>query len=96
MRLVGPRPEDPRFLVFYRQEDLLVLSVPPGITGPSQLTFFNEEDILASDDDPETTYVRDVLPRKLAIDAHYASDHHLVGDLRILVRTALTALHRPG
>src|SRR5438874_1203967 len=55
MRLVGPRPEDPRFVALYRPEQKMrVLSVPPGITGPSQLLFFDEEALLRSAD-PETT-----------------------------------------
>jgi lipopolysaccharide/colanic/teichoic acid biosynthesis glycosyltransferase len=94
MRLVGPRPEDPRFVALYAPEERLVLSVCPGLTGPSQLTFFDEETILASAArDPELTYVRDILPRKLAIDLEYARRHDLAGDLRIMART-LTVLLR--
>jgi lipopolysaccharide/colanic/teichoic acid biosynthesis glycosyltransferase len=91
MRLVGPRPEDPRFVALYPPEQRHVLSVAPGITGPSQLTFFDEEELLRSSD-PEATYVREILPRKLAIDAAYA-EHHSIGlDVQILARTGLAAL----
>jgi lipopolysaccharide/colanic/teichoic acid biosynthesis glycosyltransferase len=93
MRLVGPRPEDPRFVALYAPDEQLVLSVCPGLTGPSQLTFFDEEAMLASASrDPETTYVRDILPRKLAIDLEYARQHDLGTDLVILVRTLRVVL----
>jgi lipopolysaccharide/colanic/teichoic acid biosynthesis glycosyltransferase len=93
MRLVGPRPEDPRFVALYAPEEQLVLSVCPGLTGPSQLTFFDEEAILESSSrDPESAYVRDILPRKLAIDLEYARQHHLAEDLRILARTFTVVL----
>jgi lipopolysaccharide/colanic/teichoic acid biosynthesis glycosyltransferase len=86
MSLVGPRPEDPRFVVLYTPEQRLVLSVRPGITGPSQLTFRHEQGLLANDD-PEASYVREILPRKLSMDLDYVRGRGLGGDLRILVRT---------
>jgi lipopolysaccharide/colanic/teichoic acid biosynthesis glycosyltransferase len=92
MSFVGPRPEDPRFVLGYTSEQRAVLSVRPGITGPSQLVFREEERLLDTDD-PETTYVRDILPRKLLIDLEYARRHNLIDDMRILV---LTLLSSPG
>jgi lipopolysaccharide/colanic/teichoic acid biosynthesis glycosyltransferase len=88
MSLVGPRPEDPRLVQRYSAEQLGVLSVRPGMTGPSQLVFRNEEDLLDTED-PETVYVREVLPRKLQIDLEYARRHNLPDDMRILFRTVL-------
>ena len=93
MGLVGPRPEDPRFLQYYRPEHHEVLSVRPGITGPAQLVFFDEEQLLGSFD-PETVYVLDVLPRKLSIDLEYARHHAFRDVLRILTCTVATALRR--
>lgn len=90
MSFVGPRPEDPRFVLRYTPEQRDVLSVRPGITGPSQLVFREEERLLDTDD-PETTYVRDILPRKLLIDLEYARRHNLLDDMRILVRTLLSS-----
>jgi lipopolysaccharide/colanic/teichoic acid biosynthesis glycosyltransferase len=91
MRLVGPRPEDPRFVALYEPYQLLVLSVCPGITGPSQLAFFDEEHVLAATD-AEAVYIRDILPRKLALDLEYARRHTLLQDLRILAQTLLVTL----
>jgi lipopolysaccharide/colanic/teichoic acid biosynthesis glycosyltransferase len=93
MSLVGPRPEDPRFLRHYAPQHRLVLSVRPGLTGPSQLAFFDEEQLLASSD-PEAAYVHDILPRKLSIDLEYARDHGLRQDLHILARTVVTTALR--
>ena len=91
MRLVGPRPEDPRYVALYEPHQLLVLSVCPGITGPSQLAFFDEEQLLA-EADAEAVYIRDILPRKLALDLDYARRHTLRQDLRILAQTLLVTL----
>ena len=86
MSLVGPRPEDPRFVALYDEEQRAILLVRPGITGPTQLRFRHEERMLTGPD-PEASYVRDVLPQKLAIDLEYVRHHTLPGDLRILLRT---------
>jgi len=86
MSLVGPRPEDPRFVALYDEEQRAILLVRPGITGPTQLRFRHEERMLVGPD-PEAIYVRELLPQKLAIDLEYVRHHTLLGDLRILVRT---------
>ena len=90
MSLVGPRPEDPRFVAHYTQEQREVLSVRPGISGLAQIEFRDEEQMLPADD-PERFYIREILPRKLAIDLHYVRHRSARGDLRILART-LTAM----
>jgi lipopolysaccharide/colanic/teichoic acid biosynthesis glycosyltransferase len=88
MSLVGPRPEDPRFVSLYTPEQRLVLGVRPGLTGPAQLTFRNEADLLSTDD-PEASYVRDILPRKLSIDLQYVRSRTPAGDARILAQTLM-------
>ena len=88
MALVGPRPEDPRFVALYGDADRAVLAVRPGLCGAAQLAFKNEERLLPADD-VEAAYVRDILPRKLAIDRAYVHDRSLGGDLAILGRSVL-------
>jgi lipopolysaccharide/colanic/teichoic acid biosynthesis glycosyltransferase len=94
MSLVGPRPEDPRFVANYSPADLEVLSVRPGITGSTQLAHRDEEQRLPADD-PEAAYVRDILPRKIAMDLAYVRGRSFVGDVLILIRTVGAAL-RPN
>src|SRR3954468_8860839 len=47
MRLVGPRPELEDFVRDFPDEYERILSVPPGLTGPSQLEYAWEGDVLA-------------------------------------------------
>ena len=54
MSLVGPRPDVPGFADQLTGDDRIILSIRPGITGPASIAFRNEEEILASVDDPET------------------------------------------
>ncbi len=91
MSLVGPRPEDPRFVAADDPAWRRVLSVRPGITGPTQLAFAGREAALLGGD-PERGYRERVLPEKLRSDLDYATGRSFAADLAILGRTALFAV----
>ena len=93
MSLVGPRPEDPHYVAMYDERQRRVLSVRPGITGPTAVAFRHEETLLAGSGDPESTYVTEVLPQKLELDLRYVETRSFRGDLAILIRT-LAAVFR--
>lgn len=95
MSLVGPRPEHPDYVKHYTAEQRLVLTVRPGMTGPTALAFIDEEQIL-SGGAAETTYLNDVMPQKLDLDLDYVRTATFGGDLRILLRTALLLVRRPA
>lgn len=87
MSLVGPRPEVRRYVEMYNPQQLEVLSVRPGITDYASLEYFSENELLASATDPEATYIREVMPAKLALNRKYISEAGLITDLRIIFRT---------
>jgi lipopolysaccharide/colanic/teichoic acid biosynthesis glycosyltransferase len=93
MLLVGPRPEDPRFVDLQDPLHQVVFTAMPGITGLTQLAFVDEGAML-DPGDPERHYREVILPRKLALDADYLRRRSLRLDLWILGRTVLTALGR--
>ncbi len=89
MSIVGPRPEVPRYVDRYPEAlRAAVLSVKPGITDDCSLDFRDESDWLARSADPERTYVDEILPIKLALQARYVEHAGLLTDLRIVGRTA--------
>lgn len=88
MSLVGPRPQVPRFVEHFDPSlRPLVLSVRPGITGPTTLHYRYEESLLADKPDREDYYIQKILPTKLAMDAHYVQTRSLRDDVRILGKT---------
>jgi lipopolysaccharide/colanic/teichoic acid biosynthesis glycosyltransferase len=89
MSLVGPRPEDPRFVDADDAAWSRVLSVRPGIAGPTQLAFADRETELLGAADPERDYRERVLPAKLRSDVAYVDGRSLGGDVAILARTLL-------
>lgn len=88
MSLVGPRPEDPRYVALYTPEQRRILDYRPGITSMASLTYRNEERLLAGED-WERVYVEQVLPAKLAIDLEYARRANLRRDIALILRTVL-------
>lgn len=95
MSLVGPRPEDPSYVALYDREQRQVLTVRPGITGPTQLEYRNEASMLQGSS-VENEYVTRIMPQKLKLDLEYVRNRSLALDLKILGRTATTILLGDG
>jgi lipopolysaccharide/colanic/teichoic acid biosynthesis glycosyltransferase len=64
-----------------------VLSVKPGITDYASIEYSNENELLARSDDPESTYIKEVMPAKLRLNLKYIQEQSLVTDLRIIFQT---------
>jgi lipopolysaccharide/colanic/teichoic acid biosynthesis glycosyltransferase len=88
MRLIGPRPEVPAYVDPSDRLWRAVLSEKPGLTDLSSLVYRNEEELLAQSGDPDRTYREEILPRKLALSAHYLKTRDFVSDCRLLFLTA--------
>jgi len=89
MSLVGPRPEDPRYVALYTSEQRRVLAVRPGITSAASLAY-REESALLSGENWERHYVQEIMPHKLVIELDYQARRTLVSDLNLILRTTLT------
>jgi lipopolysaccharide/colanic/teichoic acid biosynthesis glycosyltransferase len=87
MSLVGPRPEVRKYVDLYTPEQMLVLSVKPGITDLASLKFINENEVLAASADPEKTYVEEIMPEKLSLNKEYISRQGFATDLKIILAT---------
>ncbi len=88
MRLVGPRPLPPAHAASIPHAQLAqLLSVAPGLTGAGALAFLAEDSVLAGQPDPETLYLRVLLPAKVAVELDYLDRRSLRGDLALLART---------
>ena len=88
MSLVGPRPEVPKYVGYYPEEvRKIILSVPPGITDRASLEFKNENELLNSSNDPEKTYINEILPIKLRYYQEYVKNRSVVLDFKIIFDT---------
>ena len=88
MSIVGPRPEVPQYVVKWSQKDrAIILSVRPGITDYASLIYSNEQKILGESEDPDRTYVEEVMPHKLSLYRQYVREKSFWLDLRIVLAT---------
>jgi lipopolysaccharide/colanic/teichoic acid biosynthesis glycosyltransferase len=109
MALVGPRPEDPRYVDLSDPLHARVFGALPGITGPTALVYRDEEPLLETaarerarsagrdeptHDDIEAAYREVVLPSKLRMDAGYLAARSTNSDLRVLAMTIGQVLAR--
>jgi lipopolysaccharide/colanic/teichoic acid biosynthesis glycosyltransferase len=93
MSLVGPRPEDPRYVEKYDEEQRKVLLVKPGLSSPASIEYRHEEKLLSTQaDNLEDYYIRQVMPKKLKIDLDYVENQSLIRDVAICFKTAYTIL----
>jgi lipopolysaccharide/colanic/teichoic acid biosynthesis glycosyltransferase len=86
MSLVGPRPEDPKYVAMYDDDQRRILDVRPGMTSPASLLYRSEEEQLIGDD-WETMYIERVMPEKIRIDLEYFGRRTLFSDVALIART---------
>lgn len=94
MSIVGPRPEVPKYVALYTEQQLKVLTVKPGITDYASIAYFHENEILARAADPEKAYIEEVMPAKIQLNQRYLAKPTLSADLKIMLLTFLKMLGR--
>jgi lipopolysaccharide/colanic/teichoic acid biosynthesis glycosyltransferase len=88
MSLVGPRPEVPEYVKYYKNEiKEIVLSVRPGITDWASIKMIDENEILARASDPQQAYIQQILPEKLAYAVRYVQTRSLKLDVYLILLT---------
>lgn len=89
MSFVGPRPDVPGFADKLAGEEREILRLRPGITGPASLKYRNEEELLASVDDPIRYNAEVIYPDKVRINLDYLRHWSFARDLKYIVQTLL-------
>jgi lipopolysaccharide/colanic/teichoic acid biosynthesis glycosyltransferase len=84
MGIVGPRPEAERLVRQYTVEQQRILEITPGLAGMSQLVYPHEAELLRRYADPEKFYVRELMPRKIAVDLEYQRTRTFLSDLGLV------------
>lgn len=79
MSLVGPRPEVRKYVELYTEEQRKVLRVRPGITDYASIEYANENELLSKAQDPDRTYIEEVMPDKIKLNMRYL-EHYTVSE----------------
>lgn len=93
MSLVGPRPEVRRYVDMYTDEQRQVLTVRPGITDYASIEYIDENRILAQAEDPDRTYIEEILPAKITLNMRYIK-HQTLGEYMKIIFLTLAKIIR--
>ncbi len=93
MSLVGPRPEVRRYVDMYTDEQRQVLTVRPGITDYASIEYIDENRLLAQAEDPDRTYIEEILPAKIALNMRYIK-HQTLGEYMKIIFLTLAKIIR--
>lgn len=87
MSIVGPRPEVREYTDLYTPEQRQILNVRPGITDLASLEYFEEDDLLGKSENPQKTYIEEIMPAKIELNKRYLANPTLANDLKIMWAT---------
>lgn len=92
MSLVGPRPEVPRYVNMYTDEQRKVLDVKPGITDLASIRYRDENELLGKAENPDEFYINTIMPDKLALNMEYINKSNVFLDIYIILQTILKCI----
>lgn len=95
MSMVGPRPEDPRYVARYDEAQRQVLAARPGITSPATVAYRHEQVLLGRVEDCEAYYVDVLMPRKIEMDLAYLRRRTVRSDIKVILQTVAALVRRP-
>jgi len=89
MSFVGPRPDVQGYADKLDDEDKVILSLRPGITGPASIKYKNEEEILSKQSNPKEYNDNVIWPDKVKINKEYIEKYSFFKDLEYIKKTII-------
>ena len=86
MSLVGPRPQVLYYTKKYTKEEVLILSMRPGVTDLASLFFYDMDSVLGNTN-VDKKYETEVEPIKNKLRIKYVKEASFMLDIRILIET---------
>lgn len=93
MSFVGTRPEVPKYVSQYTPEMMATLLLPAGVTSQASIEYKEEDRLLADAQNADESYVKQVLPGKMAYNLNSLLTFSVWDDLRTMAQTVLAVLH---
>lgn len=87
MSVVGPRPDIQGYYDILQGEERKLLELKPGLTSEASLKYFDEENTLATMENPLDYNDHVIFPDKVRLNLHYYHNRSFLTDLKIIVRT---------
>lgn len=92
MTFVGVRPEVPKYVEHYTDEMLATLLLPAGITSKTSIYYKDENELLDSAEDADSTYINEILPAKMKYNLDGLLEFGFFKDIKIMFMTVAAML----
>lgn len=89
MSFVGPRPDVQEWIDKLTENERVILTLRPGITGPASLKYHNEEELLRNADNPLEYYEQVIFPDKNRINMEYLHHWSFWKDVKYIIQTII-------
>ena len=94
LSFVGARPESVKYVKEYSPEMYATLLMPAGVTSPASILFKDEAELLKGAKNPDETYVKDILPKKMAYNLEYIENCSLIYDIKVMFKTVIAVIKK--
>ncbi len=94
LSFVGVRPEVPKYVGKYTDEMYATLLIPAGVTSLTSILYKNEAELLESSENPDETYVNEILPEKMKYNLEYIKNFSFFGDIKIMLKTVKAVISK--
>lgn len=93
MSIIGPRPLHKKQFSFYNENDQkLISSVSPGLSGVGSIIFRNEENILQNSRDPDKVYKKYITPKKAKAEKWYVRNKSIYLYFKLITLTLIVVI----
>ncbi len=89
MSFVGPRPEVPKYVAMYDENQRSILKIKPGITDLASIKYRDENLLLLRSTDPEKAYIEDIMPKKIELNIKYIRKISVFYDIYLILYTII-------
>ena len=94
LSFVGTRPEIPRYVDQYTPKMYATLLLPAGVTSLASILYKDESKLLESSDNPDETYVKDILPNKMKYNLEYIEKFGFWYDIKVMIKTVIAVIKK--
>ena len=92
MTFVGTRPEVKKYVDHYTKEMMATLLLPAGVTSLASIYYKDEAKLLDKSNNPDKTYVEEVLPGKMKYNLQSIKDFNFFEDIKTMLKTVVAVI----
>ena len=92
MTFVGTRPEVKKYVDHYTNDMMATLLLPAGVTSLASIYYKDEAELLEKSDNPDKTYVEEILPEKMKYNLQNIENFNFFEDIKIMFMTVLAVI----